>query len=129
MDNNNNTNEMFPDMTDQFAPADINENKNAATIAVIPPLFWVPLVSNSKDSPFAKFYANQGLILLIAYFVLEFVNAIMHALLKNVPVLPGLIGLICTVAPTAAFIYLLIAVLNGKAKPIPFIGTLFTLLK
>lgn len=125
MDNNN----MFPDMTDQFAPADINENKNVATIATIPMLFWVPLVSNSKESPYAKFYANQGLILLIASVVLGIISSILTAILKSVPVLPGLISLICSAAPFAGWIYLLIASLNGQAKPLPFIGTLFTLLK
>lgn len=126
-------NDLFMDMTDQFAPDDINTNKGIAAVACIPALFWLPLVTNSKDSPFAKFYANQGLILLILGVALGIVNAIAGAALGHIgifgSILAGLISLICGLAPFAGFLYAIISAVNGKAKPLPLVGTLITAFK
>ena len=58
------------DHTDEFSPEDINKNKAVAIVACFWILFFVPLVA-AKDSGFAKFYANQGLILFITGIILS----------------------------------------------------------
>lgn len=130
---NKGNNELFTDMTDQFAPDDIASNKGIAAVACIPALFWLPLVTNSKDSPFAKFYANQGLILLILGVALGIVNGIVGAALSHAgifgSIIGGLVSLVCGLAPFAGFLYVIIAAVNGKAKPLPLIGTLITAFK
>ena len=129
MENNNNN--FFEDLTDQFAADDIAANKSIAAVACIPALFWIPLINNSsKESAFAKFYANQGLILLILGIVLGIVNGILGAIFGNLGafgrVLGGLINLVCSLTPFACFLYEIIAAVNGKAKPIPLVGKLIT---
>lgn len=130
---NKGNNELFTDITDQFAPDDIAANKGIAAVACIPALFWLPLITNSKDSPFAKFYANQGLILLILGVALGIVNAIAGAALGHAgifgSIIGGLISFICGLAPFAGFLYEIIAAVNGKAKPLPLVGTLITAFK
>jgi hypothetical protein len=54
--------------TPQATPEDIEKNKALAIIGyILPILFFIPLLNDqSKNSPFAKFHANQQLVLLIA---------------------------------------------------------------
>lgn len=129
----NNLNDLLEDLTDQFDPSDIETNKSIAAVACIPLLFWIPLVTASKDSPFAKFYANQGLILLCLCVALNIVNTILGAILGLIPILGVIlaliISLVCGVAQIAAFLYELVSALNGTAKPIPVVGKLFEAFK
>lgn len=56
-----------------FDPADIEKNKTMAGLAYI--LFFLPLVA-SPDSPFGRFHANQGLVLLLFALIGSFVLSI-----------------------------------------------------
>ena len=125
--------EIFVDMTDQFDPEDIAANKSIAAVACIPCLFWIPLVTANKDSKFAKFYSNQGLLLLIGGIVLGILSAVLAPIFGYIPAvgkfLSALIAFICRITPTVAFVYEIIAALQSKAKPIPFVGTMIEIIK
>lgn len=43
---------------------------------IIPILFFIPLISDGKNSPFAKFHANQQLVLLITGVVINIVGGV-----------------------------------------------------
>lgn len=125
--------ELFVDMTDQFDAEDIAANKSVAAVACIPCLFWIPLVTANKDSKFAKFYSNQGLILLIGGIVLSILAAILSSIFGYIPAvgkfLGALIGFVCRVLPVAGFIYEIVAAVNSKAKPLPIVGTMVEIIK
>lgn len=70
-------------------------------------LFFIPLLTDAKDSPFAKFHANQSLLLLIAYVVLSFI-----------PFLGWLLWMV-------VFVFWIIGIINaskGEMKELPLIG-------
>ena len=60
---------------------DVEKNKAMAIIGyIIPILFFIPLVTEAKDSVYAKFHANQQLILLIASIGVSVVGSIIPIL-------------------------------------------------
>ena len=52
------------DLTDQFDKADVEQNKVMAILAYFGILVLIPILA-AKDSKFARFHANQGLLLCI----------------------------------------------------------------
>ena len=116
------------DSTHEYTPEDIKENSIVAGIATVPFAFWIPLVVNT-DSQFAKFYANQGLILTILCVVLYIVNAVVGRVLWIIPllghILSPLFGLVVTLVALGAWLFLLVNALQGKAKELPLIGNIF----
>ena len=88
MDNNN----MFDseDLTGSFDTNDIEQNKAISAIAYIPILFLVPMLAS--QSPYAKFHANQGLILTLTSIILSIASSLMGFILSWVPILPTLIS-------------------------------------
>ena len=116
------------DVTDQFDPTDINTNKGSGIVACFPMLFWIPLVA-CKDSAFGKFCANQGLITLI----LSVASGVVGGILGLIPfigaILGGLLSTVLGLASAAAFIFSIINVSQGKAKPIPVLGQMIDVIK
>ncbi len=134
------------DVSDMFSAEDIQNNKWAAAVATIQPLFFIPIVA-TPESGFGKFYANQGLMLLILNVALGLVGGILGgvlglvgSLLAMIPYigavfalvfgfLAGIVGLAVSAVSIAAFIFLLVSALQGKARYIPIVGKLFTAFK
>lgn len=114
------------DTTDQFDSSDIEQNRVMAILAYISWLVLIPLIV-AKDSKFARFHCNQGLVLAIA----EIIAVVVLGLLGGLPligwifrVLESLLGLVC-------FIFAVLGIVNaagGKAKELPIVGS-FKLLK
>jgi uncharacterized membrane protein len=119
------------DVTDMFTDEDVNANKGIAAVSTIPILFWIPLVAG--NSPFAKFYANQGLTLLILSVVLNVIVAILSAILGLIPIIGAviatLIGLLANVINLGGWLFVFISALQGKARPLPLIGKLVNVIK
>ncbi len=113
-----------PDTTDQYAPEDIQANKGAAIAACFGFLFWIPLVA-AKDSPFAKYYANQGLI----FFITGFVLGIASGIVSWLPFIGWILSLAISLVDLGMFIFLLVNAANGKAKELPIVGGLVTFFK
>ena len=95
-------------------PEDIEKNKGMAILAYI--LFFIPLLTEAKDSKFAMFHANQSLVLVIAGFVGMFASGI-------IPILGWfLLGPIISIAWIVFLIVGIINAANGKMKELPLIG-------
>ena len=105
------------DTTDQFDKDDIEKNKAMGLLAYI--LFFIPLLA-AKDSPFARYHANQGLVL--------FLCGLISSVLWIIPILGWIIAPILSIVITVLAVIGIINALNGKAKELPMIGK-FKILK
>ncbi len=95
-------------------PKDVEENKGMAILAYL--IFFLPLITDAKDSPFAKFHANQGLNLLLFAVIGNVVGTI-------IPVIGWFFILPIVVIMIIIFFILgLINAANGKMKKLPLIG-------
>lgn len=93
------------DTTSDYDTADIEENKIFAILAYIGILWLVGLLA-AKDSKFARFHVNQGIVLFIA------------ALLSVIPIIGWIWSMV-------VFVFAIIGIVNaatGKAKELPLIG-------
>ncbi len=102
----------------QSDPNDVQTNKVMAILAYI--LFFVPLLA-ARNSPFAMYHANQGLILFLAALAANIVAAI-------IPVIGWILSPIVGIV---IFVFMIIGIINaanGERKPLPFIGN-FQLIK
>ena len=120
------------DLTGSFDTSDIESNKVLAAIGYVPVLFLVPLLV-APQSRFAKFHANQGLLLTLAGLALGIVNAIIGLVIGWIPILgaiiSGLISLVCGVAMLGLMIYGMVCTGQGFAKELPFIGGLAQIIR
>ena len=114
------------DSTSEFDPNDIQQNKVMAILAYLSWLVLIPLFA-AKESKFARYHCNQGIMLAIA----EIVVWVIFGILSIIPyvgwifiVLNSLISLVCFVFAVTG----IINAANGKAKELPFIGK-FNILK
>ena len=105
------------DTTDQFDKDDIEKNKAMGLLAYI--LFFIPLLA-AKDSPFARYHANQGLVL--------FLCGLISSVLWIIPILRWIIAPILSIVITVLAVIGIINAVNGKAKELPIIGK-FKILK
>lgn len=100
-----------PDTTALYDSADIEKNKLMAALAYV--LFLIPLLA-AKDSPFAKYHTNQGLILFIA--------GIICSMLLIIPIIGWILAPIISIAITVLAVMGIINALGGKTKDLPIIG-------
>ena len=101
------------DYTAQFAPADIEANKIMAVLAYI--LFLIPLLA-AKESPYAKYHTNQGLLVCLAAIAVSIVGSI-------IPILGWFI--ILPIGSIIVAVLGIIGIINawkGTAKDLPIIG-------
>ena len=95
----------------------MNGNKLLAAISYIGILFLVPLLA-AKDDAFARFHANQGLVLFIA----NIAAAIACFILGFIPVIGVIVAWIIRIALFVLMIFGIINALKGEMKPLPLIG-------
>ena len=113
MDNNNNNNIFMPeDKTYEYDTADIEQNKVMALLSYI--IFFILLLA-CPNSPFAKFHANQSLVLTIANVIVIF--------LGKIPVIGKVTGLLNAIITILSILGLVYAA-QGKAKELPLIKAL-----
>jgi len=96
---------------------DVEKNKIWAIIGyIIPILFFIPLVSDGKNSAYARFHANQQLVLLIAAVVVNIVGGM-------IPVIGWFL-----ILPLGSIFLLVLAIMGiisaskGEMKKLPAIG-------
>jgi uncharacterized membrane protein len=96
---------------------DVEKNKLMAIIGyIVPILFFVPLITEGKNSPFARFHANQQLVLLIVAIAVNIVGSVL-------PVAGWFL-----VLPVGTIFLIVLAILGivnasrGEMKPLPLIG-------
>lgn len=118
------------DTTQEFDPADIQQNKTMAVLAYLGILVLVPLFG-AKESKFARFHANQGLVLLIVEVLLGLVLRIAGAVLLAISWRLGFLVGLMNLAWILTFVLMILGIVNaanGRAKKLPLIGSI-TLLK
>ncbi len=118
----NNTN----DSTNEFDPADIQQNKVMGILAYISWLVLVPIFG-AKNSKFARFHANQGLVLAIA----EIICWVVLGILIRIPYIGWIFAIIESLFSLVCIGFAVIGIVNaanGKAKELPIVGK-FKILK
>jgi len=101
-------------------PKDAQDNKVMGILAYFGPLVLVPILA-AKESPFARFHSNQGLILCIIWFAVVILSFI----------LPWQLAFLCSLLYLAIGVFAIIGIINavkGEAKELPLIGS-FKILK
>ncbi|MFO7611222.1 MAG: hypothetical protein R6W99_01875 [Clostridia bacterium] len=101
--------------------ADSSNNKVMAVLCYLWILWIVPLLTEHKNDPFVKFHINQGIILTIF--------SVIIGLIGYIPVIGGVISWIGGIALLILAIMGIINAVNMQEKPLPVIGTLFTVYK
>ncbi len=103
-------------MTNQvsFDANDVAQNKAMGILSYFGILVLIPLLGGAaKTSPYARFHANQGLVLLIGYFVASILSAVV-----------AVAGYIVSVVLFVFFIMGVISAAKGTGNPLPLIGGL-----
>jgi uncharacterized membrane protein len=95
--------------------SDIENNKVFGILAYI--IFFIPLFA-AKDSKFAKYHANQGLILFLAALAVNMIGTF-------IPILGWF--LILPFGNLAVIVWAILGIIvaaKGETKPLPLIGSL-----
>ena len=113
------------DITQQFAPEDIQKNKVISALSYLGILFFLPLVA-APESRFGKFHANQSLVLMLAGFAGAVAIGIVSAILTLIwwrlaviiQILYSAFGLALAVFAILGLVY----ALQGKAMELPLVS-------
>jgi uncharacterized membrane protein len=89
------------------------EGKNTTMAIIAYLIFFVPLLTDSKNDPFVKYHVKQGMLL--------FILAVVNALLTNIP-LYYMINPLVSIAIIILLVMGIINAANGKMQPVPVIG-------
>ncbi len=106
-------------------PDDAEKNKIFGIVAYLSILWLVPLLV-AKNSPFARYHANQGFTLFILGVAIWIVEAVLNAIFYMI--LPGGFGIISLVLGfvwLGVLVLVVMGILNaarGKCVPLPLIG-------
>lgn len=118
------------DTTANYEQQDIQQSKTMAILAYIGILVLIPIFA-AKESKFARYHANQGLILCLAEIAYGIVYGILSSIILAISwrlyFLVSIVGLVGIVFLVLAIIGIINAA-GGKAKELPIIGK-FKILK
>ncbi len=113
--------------------ADIEKNKIFAVISYLPPLLFIVPIVAARESKFAMYHCNQGAILTIVAFATWIATFVLGMVLNFIPILGFILSMLIHLGVFICIFGLAILGImnaaNGKLKPLPVIGTLFTLIK
>lgn len=127
-DNINDLNEKVKNITDtkdstaEFDEKDITDNKVMGILAYCSWLVLIPLFG-AKESKFARYHVNQGIVLAIASTV---VIGIATAL-SHIPFLGWIFSIVEGLLGVVVFLLSICGIVNaanGKAKELPIIGSI-----
>lgn len=96
-----------------FEPA---HEKNVGMAVVAYLLFFVPLLTESKNDPFVKYHVKQGFVLFITAVAVNIVAMFLHEIFF------GFVGVLLQLG---VFVLLILGILNavhGKKEPLPLVG-------
>jgi uncharacterized membrane protein len=88
------------------------QNTGMAIVAYL--LFFVPLLTDSKNDPFVKYHVKQSLMI--------FLVGIASGVVNVIPVLGQIVWAVCMIALPVLWIIGLINASKGEMKPLPLIG-------
>ena len=122
------------DLTHTIDAVDVRNNKVMGVLSYISVLVLIPLLF-ARDSAFARFHANQGLVLFIAETLITVMRTILSWILSGLPIIGGLaswaVGLLFGLASLGCLLLSVIGIINaaqGTAKRLPIVGGI-TLIK
>ena len=94
-----------------------SQNKLMAALSYLGILVLIPIFA-AKDDAFARYHANQGLVLFVANVIISVL-----ACIPLVNIVAGILGLV-------TFVFMILGIINavkGEMKPLPFIGGIIIL--
>lgn len=100
--------------TNYDAEKDVKDNKVMAILAYF--IFFLPLIA-AKDSKFARFHANQGLIVLLVSIGASIIGAIVGAFIP-------FFGMITYAITIILVIFGVLNAANGEMKELPVVGSI-----
>ena len=116
------------DVTSSIDAVDIQNNTLVSVLAYLDILVLIPLIF-SRDSRYARFHTNQGLVLLIFTVAAFAVRRILTALIGWIPIFGWLgawiVNIVFGLAGIGILILAIIGIINalsGRAKRLPVIG-------
>ncbi len=119
------------DYTARFHPLDTKACRIECACACTGLLFFLPLVS-VPDSRFGRYWANQGLIILLIQLVLLVLWLIVGGLLWLLGLIPFVgvvfsilriaVGILLAAVALFYIIYAMVFAAKGRAKDVPFLG-------
>ena len=132
-----------PDTTASYSQQDIDQNKIMGILSYFGILVLIPIFA-AKESPFARFHANQGLVLLVTGILVGMATSLVGMLfglatslvgmlfgLIHIDVLTVLWNIVSWLIRVAMFALMILGIVNaasGKAKELPLVGN-FRILK
>lgn len=108
------------DYTSTYSASDIAENKMLCILCYLGILLLIPLLVK-QDSKYVRFHCNQGLLLLIFDIIISIVAV--------VPLIGWLVSVVGYVASLVFLVMGIVNTCNGRAKTLPIIGNIATLIK
>ncbi len=109
-----------PDYSESFEQQDKDDNKVMALFSYLSWLVLIPIFA-AKESKYARFHANQGIVLAI----IEIAVWVVFGLLSAIPVVGwifSVINSILSLGCTGLAVLGIVNAVRGKAKELPFIG-------
>ena len=109
-----------PDYTASFDQNDIQQNRVMGVLSYLGILVLIPLFA-ARESPFARFHCNQGIVLALAEVILSCAVRIFGRL----PLVGWIIRLVGGLGGLALFVFAIMGIvnaINGKAKELPLVG-------
>ena len=114
------------DTTAEYDAQDIRNNKAMAILAYLSWLVLIPLFA-ARESKFARFHCNQGIVLAVA----EIIAVIVLSILDGLPLIGWIFNIAGSLLGLVCFLFAILGIINaanGKAKELPIIGK-FKILK
>lgn len=99
------------DCVNHFSSTDIRENKTIAALSYL--LFFLPFIT-AKNSAFARFHANQSLLLLL----LSIGGKVILSFLPFSGFLKGIFSMVLFLV----YVVMIATTITGQARKLPFIG-------
>lgn len=99
--------------TADYSPEDIAKNKPITFLAYLGALCFIPLFI-AKDSPYARFHTNQGLIL--------FLFGLITSVAGLIPYVGWIIAAVISIFDTLLLVVGILNAFRGEAKELPLIG-------
>ena len=116
------------DHTAECDGADVEKNKILSLLSYISLLFLIPMFC-AKDSKFARFHVNQGIVLFICELIVGLVGWVLGLILGIIPFVGVVLGILLAVVTwVVELVFLALAILGivnavqGKAKELPLLG-------
>lgn len=110
------------DVSAEYEAEDISKNRIMAILSYISWLVLIPIFC-AKDSRFARFHANQGLVLALAELILGSVCSMIYWISGWYTVYRILRGILW-LAGLLLSLFGILAANNGEAKELPVIGSI-----